>query len=63
MSKPIQKRNPKPRQTCRWKLDEWHEYFDTGCGAALCFEEPGLPKGYLFCPYCGGRIQVKKPKP
>lgn len=47
---------------CRWKYDEWHDYYDTGCGQAYCLEE-GSPatNTYKYCPGCGGRIEVRLP--
>lgn len=46
--------------SCLWKHDEWHDYYDTQCGNALCLET-GTPKAnnYNFCPCCGGEIVYK----
>jgi hypothetical protein len=52
------------KPACAWSLDEWHDYYDTACGNALCLET-GTPaeSKCIFCPCCGGRISVvEKPK-
>lgn len=43
---------------CIWKLDIWHDYFETDCGHAFCFsDDEGLKdKAFKFCPYCGNEI-------
>lgn len=50
------------KSKCRWKYDEWHSCYDTGCGQAYWLEE-GSPatKTYKFCPGCGGQIEVRPP--
>ena len=48
-------------ETCEWTRDEWHDYWDTKCGHALCFEG-GKPdvNTYRYCPSCGRVIKLKE---
>lgn len=48
---------------CKWKyipeLYEYQEYWETECGQAHQFMD-GTPRenGYIYCPYCGNKIEV-----
>ena len=42
----------KPR-ICRWEEDETGEYWIIGCMP----DRPYQIEGYLFCPFCGGKIK------
>lgn len=51
---------------CRWTYKivstsistEFHEKYDTECGNVhRLIESDNEENGYLFCPFCGGRIR------
>ena len=56
-------RKPKQRKRCWWKRNDGFDYYDAACGQQVgYFESDWLPRGYRFCPYCGGRIVIQKKK-
>lgn len=51
-----------PPAVCRWTWDEYHEYYDTECGRAICEPDGGMALDeYPFCCACAKRIEVVKP--
>lgn len=52
--------------SCQWKQDSdcWNsDHWETSCGNAFQFAE-GNPRDnrFVFCPYCGGKIEVSDVK-
>ena len=43
---------------CQWTADELHGYYRTGCGQGFISSDDGSLKdsGFVFCIYCGRRI-------
>ena len=42
---------------CAWSYNDMHDYYDTQCGSAICFNEGSAHTNqYSFCPVCGGKI-------
>ena len=44
--------------TCKWKYDENYNMYETDCENAFIFiEGRKSDNGFLFCPYCGNKIE------
>lgn len=44
--------------TCKWKYDENYNMYETDCENAFIFVEGRKSdNGFLFCPYCGKKIE------
>ena len=44
--------------TCKWKYDENYNMYETDCENAFIFiEGRKSDNGFLFCPYCGKKIE------
>ena len=65
--KAIQKWNTRVEKVCRWAPNTrigfgWtdDDYWETGCGTAFTVIDhlPLLDKEFLYCPKCGGKIEV-----
>lgn len=51
----------KTAEECIWIYDDVDDKHDTSCGEGHCFLEGGVAENkYIYCPYCGGKIQEKK---
>lgn len=47
-------------KVCRWQYDHHHDSWLTDCGNLHTFLADGPRKNnYTFCPYCGGRIDLR----
>lgn len=45
-------------ETCKWKYDECYNMYETDCENAFIFNEGRKSdNGFLFCPYCGKKIE------
>ena len=43
---------------CKWKYDEYYNMYETDCEHAFIFiEGRKSDNGFLFCPYCGKKIE------
>lgn len=63
----IQQWNTRVEKVCRWAPNTrigfgWtdDDYWETGCGTAFTVIDhlPLLDKEFLYCPKCGGRVEV-----
>lgn len=61
--------NTRAEKVCRWGPEkthdfcyEGHDYWQTECGDAFVLTADGLPaeNGYLYCPNCGGKVEVEE---
>lgn len=49
------------KPSCSWVYNDYHDYYDTGCGKAYCFKYEFIPSGsHKFCSGCGGEVGVAK---
>lgn len=54
----------KPKRHCRWKWDEYQEYWTTGCGHDWCFKQDGpTENGMRYCHHCGKPIRLAGKQP
>lgn len=44
---------------CGWEWVRGGVTWKTGCGRTWHFSGTPKDKGYVFCPYCGGKIEVR----
>jgi hypothetical protein len=53
-----------PAKVCKWKTqpEDYSGVYETGCNQAFEFTS-GSPddNNFLYCPYCGGEIEVAPP--
>jgi DNA-directed RNA polymerase subunit RPC12/RpoP len=50
---------------CKWRIETVadYEYWQTECDNAFQFNDGDLAyNNFIYCPYCGGKIQVKATK-
>lgn len=47
------------RENCLWTEDEAHGYWATECGGVWVFEGWVTNQIRKFCPFCGGKLQIK----
>ncbi|MCJ7482631.1 MAG: hypothetical protein MUO31_06670 [Thermodesulfovibrionales bacterium] len=48
-------------EKCTWKFNENAFYWETACGNANQFMDEGPKENhYIYCPYCGKKIEETK---
>ena len=58
--KAIQKWNTRVERVCRWTQGQVDDYWTSACDYAFTLTDEGLPaeNDFLYCPKCGGKIEV-----
>ena len=45
-------------EKCKWKYDEIHDVYTTGCNDAFTLESGNLEENNMkYCPFCGNIIE------
>lgn len=42
---------------CIWKYDETYNYYESECGSSFIFSYDKRDKEFVYCPYCGKKIE------
>ena len=52
--------NTRVEKVCRWTQGQVDDYWTSACDYAFTLTDEGLPaeNDFLYCPKCGGRIEI-----
>ena len=56
----IQQWNTRIQEVCRWTQEPVDDYWTSACDYAFTLTDEGLPaeNDFLYCPKCGGKIEI-----